>query len=137
MWSNIGEKLKILAMVVAIIGIITSIITGCVLIYQGYVLNQAFDKLGNTLFYSGLGTIIGGSLFFWILSMYTYGFGELIVKATEIEQNTRKGEIVRKNIESKKIVIAENPDAIWNCPKCNTENSNKSFICSNCKYSIT
>jgi len=30
----------------------------------------------------------------------------------------------------------ENPDDIWECPECNTENRNTSFKCSNCGYKI-
>lgn len=77
MFDNIGNKIKTLAKVVCFIGIVSSLITGIV--------------LGNLLS-SGVGLviIILGCLLSWIGSFFTYGFGELIEKTTEIANNTRQ-----------------------------------------------
>jgi len=30
----------------------------------------------------------------------------------------------------------ENPELNWNCPKCNSENKNTTYVCNNCKYKL-
>ena len=64
MFRNIGKKIKILAVVCTIIGIIASVIVGVILLSQGIMM--------------GLAVIVGGIIVFWIGSWYTYAFGELV-----------------------------------------------------------
>ncbi|MEG2687360.1 MAG: hypothetical protein RR954_09640 [Christensenellaceae bacterium] len=87
MYNNIGSKNKILAQVIAWIGIIGSVITGFILIAQG--MNN--HRGGETLVGIGVGVLIGGSFLSWVASWFMFGFGELIEKATEIAINTAKG----------------------------------------------
>ena len=50
--------------------------------------------------------MFGGALFSWLGSFFTYGFGELIDKATKIERHTRKDNRpsdVQAKVESKRI----------------------------------
>ncbi|MCL2079175.1 MAG: hypothetical protein FWH17_04935 [Oscillospiraceae bacterium] len=75
MYNNIGAKIKILAQIIAWVGIIGSVIIGFI----------------SLTFIWGIGVLIGGSLLSWILSWFIYGFGELIQKTSEIAQNTAKG----------------------------------------------
>ena len=97
MYANIGEKIKKVAVIVAIIGIICSIVIGIVLIVQAqgsgsssyYGRSRGND---NILIFMGIATMILGSLVSWISSFFAYGFGELIVKTTEIAKNTTKTE---------------------------------------------
>lgn len=72
MFENIGGKIKAVAQVVCWLGIIVSVICGIIMITQG----------GGTSFIGFLIMILG-SLFSWIGSFMTYGFGQLI-------QNTDK-----------------------------------------------
>ena len=90
MYTNIGEKIKKVAVVVAIIGIICSIITGIVMINNALVKDYYGDiEVKGVLLFLGIATIILGSLASWISSFFAYGFGELIVKTTEISQNKK------------------------------------------------
>jgi Na+-transporting methylmalonyl-CoA/oxaloacetate decarboxylase gamma subunit len=80
MYNNIGAKIKVLAKVIAWVGIICSVITGIGLIIDG-----------NYLTVIGICVILVGTLFFWISSWFMYGFGELIAKAAEIAKNITTG----------------------------------------------
>lgn len=75
MFNNIGGKIKVLAQVVCWIGIVLFVIVGLALILQVSIL-------------VGCLTIIVGCFVSWIGSFFTYGFGELIEKTTEIANNT-------------------------------------------------
>lgn len=88
-FQNIGAKIKTLAVVVTILGIAASVVSGL------YIIND------NAL--SGVLVAFIGSVFSWISAFFMYGFGELIEKTTEIAKNTKKDikvEIVQE--ESKK-----------------------------------
>lgn len=75
MFDNIGGKIKTLSRVTCWIGIIASIIIGFILMAK----NDEFILIGVLI-------MILGCLASWIGSFMTYGFGELIDKACNIEQ---------------------------------------------------
>lgn len=79
MFENIGSKIKALAKVICWAGIIISLIVGIVMLASG-------GDVGSGV---GLVVIIVGGLGSWIGSFFTYGFGELIEKTTEIAENTK------------------------------------------------
>lgn len=79
MFENIGSKIKTLAKVICWAGIIISVIVGIVMLVSG-------GDVGSGV---GLVVIIVGCLGSWIGSFFTYGFGELIEKTTEIAENTK------------------------------------------------
>ncbi|MCI6825275.1 MAG: hypothetical protein PUF84_02355 [Ruminococcus bromii] len=86
MFKNIGSKIKTLSKVVCWLGIIVSILIGLIFIV-------ASVMSGNGMVYGiiiGLICIVGGSIASWIGSFFTYGFGEIIDKLTEIANNTKK-----------------------------------------------
>ena len=104
MFDNIGEKIKILAKVIAVLGIIASVVLG---IY--------YMTAGREFFGFGLMIAIVGSLVSWVSSFFAYGFGELIVNSDIIKRNVESidsynNEIVNKvkesSIEKKKFVNA-------------------------------
>ncbi len=66
MFDNIGGKIKKLARIVCIIGIIASFIAGILLMNIRYT------------FEVGLAILLVGPLLSWIGSYFTYGFGQLI-----------------------------------------------------------
>lgn len=68
MFSNIGGKIKNLAVVITWIGIITSVIFGIMMMATGY---------GEMVFIGFLVALVG-SLLSWIGSFLLYGFGQLI-----------------------------------------------------------
>lgn len=85
MFQNISDKIKTLAIVCTVIGILGSIIGGIVLC--------TVDLIAV-----GIIVMLLGSIFSWIASFVLYGFGELIEKTCEIAKNTKR---------SSKLAIAE------------------------------
>ena len=83
MFENIGGKIKTLATVCTIIGIVVSIAVG---IFYG----------AEADFLAGLLIIILGCLSSWIGSFLLYGFGELIENTTEIRKNMIVSRVVDK-----------------------------------------
>ena len=86
MYGSIGKKLKSLAKVQAIAGIIASSMIGISLML-----------LGEGLMLAGFIIIIFGSLMSWLSSWALYGFGEMIDKICDIERNTRKDKLKSDN----------------------------------------
>ena len=105
MYDNIGAKIKVLAQVIAWIGIAGSVITGFVII---------IESAGV-----GIGILIVGSLMSWISSWFMYGFGELIEKTTEIAKNTSFADSGQKK------------SFAMTC-KCGTKNEDGMKFCQNC-----
>ena len=67
MFSNIGSKIKVLAVVITCIGIVASIIIGIVLM-----------TTDEELIVPGILVMIAGSLLSWLSSFFMYGFGQLV-----------------------------------------------------------
>ena len=76
MFNNIGKKLKTLAKVLAILGIIGSVISGIVLI-----------SVSEKLIAIGLVIMILGSLVSWISSWAMYAIGDTNTKVSQIQKN--------------------------------------------------
>lgn len=79
MFADIGGKIRSVAKMLCWIGIAFSVLAGLILMAQDS------DLAPMGILTAGL-----GALFSWISSLFLYGFGELIVKVTDIEKNTRK-----------------------------------------------
>ena len=79
MYTSIGGKIKTLAQIVCLLGIIVSVIYG-ICFYNTYYWVRSM----------GIVIIFGGSLLSWVSSFFTYGFGELIEKATVIAEAVSK-----------------------------------------------
>lgn len=79
MFANIGGKIKSVATAACWIGILISVFAGIILLAAGD------EGILYGLLIAGVGSL--GS---WLGSLTLYGFGELIVKVTQIEKNTRK-----------------------------------------------
>ena len=88
MFDNIGGKIKKLATIVAIGGIVCSIIFGI----AGITNSNSPEEWFLMLF-----IIIIGCLLSWIGSFFTYGFGELIENSSIIAKATIKENPSRKN----------------------------------------
>jgi len=88
MYSNIGSKIKGLAVVSAWVGIIASVIIG-ILIIQGS-FSPYFNTIAKgTVGFIGFLVIICGSLSSWVFSWVLYGFGDLIEEVKEISYLSR------------------------------------------------
>ena len=81
MFNNIGGKIKALAKVICWIGIIASVIGGIVLMIHD-----------EDMILYGILTAVGGALFSWIGSFFTYGFGELIDNTSKLVAHAEKTE---------------------------------------------
>lgn len=86
MFDNIGSKIKTLAQVVCWLGIIASFLVGIILIVQ----DEDTALIGFLV-------LVLGSLFSWIGSFMTYGFGQLIENSDILvaEKNGNKTENTR------------------------------------------
>ncbi len=84
MFNNIGGKIKGLAVTICALGIIAAVIFGMFF----FIIPALQDgNFGGILL--GLLIIGAGSIAAWIGSFFTYGFGELIEKATIIADNSQ------------------------------------------------
>lgn len=86
MWSNIGNKIKVLAKVICWIGIILSVIGGIAIIAGGNAVRSygyTYGTGGTTL--TGILVIVLGALGSWVGSLTLYGFGELVDRAMSID----------------------------------------------------
>ena len=83
MFDKVGEKIKILSQVLCWLGIIFSIILSISMFIA------ASDSYNNEVAYMMLGFIylILGPLISWLSSLFTYGFGELISKTSNLEKH--------------------------------------------------
>ena len=80
MYENIGKKLKSLAKVICVIEIVCFTIIG-------------ISLCASEFFMGGILVILAGIPASWIFSLFTYGFGELIVQETLIAQSVKKDSI--------------------------------------------
>ena len=87
MYENIGGKIKGLSKTIAFIEIVIALIAGCWVIISD-------DEVALGFF-----IIIVGSLAAWVSSWLLYGFGEIIEKVCQIEQNTRKSDMANRKTE--------------------------------------
>ena len=117
MFDNIGKKIKALAVAIFVFGTIGSIIIGIVYLVKSA--NITHDDLIAEYRSIGAMTMFGGPGISWISSWFTYGFGELIDKVSDIERNTGtminptklKVEHERQESERKEAEIAEQKKA--------------------------
>ncbi len=86
MFKNIGSKIKTLSKVVCWLGIITSVLLGVLTIIAAF----SEGNVDISEIVMGVIYIIGGSIASWLGSFFTYGFGEIIDKLSEIAYNTKK-----------------------------------------------
>ena len=91
MYDNIGNKIKILAQIICVFGVVASVILGLVICFR----TNEFNEIG--LLY-----ILIGSISSWISSFIIYGFGELIEKVCSIEKKvgTSKSNVFLKTENS-------------------------------------
>ena len=103
MFSNIGGKIKTLAKVLCIIGIVLSIIWGLIAMSTNAIAlshgNDSEFVVVIVAFLIGISAAAIGGLLSWIGSFCLYGFGELIDKATEIAENTANSSCFTNNVD--------------------------------------
>lgn len=140
MYNNIGGKIKNLAELIAIFGIIGFVIAGLVV-------------MANAGFLAGLLMAGLGALGSWIGSFTLYGFGELIENTKIIAENFRKPnpkakksnktasttkqppkeEILEEDFETSEDDTPVDGENSWLCKKCGTINPNTIWNCKCCE----
>lgn len=140
MYENIGKKIKGLAGFLAAAGIILSIIIGIVQIVTAVKLSKyssyGISTVQTATVWSGILTIILGSVASVVSTYVLYGFGQLVESAQNIER-----EIVQRPIQ--KVLSEEKPgnptntaqsasEPEWSCPKCLCINPLSAAACRNC-----
>ena len=87
MFNNIGSRIRLMAQFYAGLGFAASVLAG--LAGFGWIRNtDPGDQVRAVVLGCGIG--LGGILFFWVSSWLMYGFGELIVRTTEVARAVRK-----------------------------------------------
>jgi len=84
MYDNIGEKIKLLAKVSAILMTIGCIIGGIALIVA--------TGMDGFFVFLGILVIVVGSLISWLSSWVLYGFGELVENSASLKQIAKSSE---------------------------------------------
>ena len=134
MFDNIGGKIKALAVVLCILGMVLVVILGCML-FEDSVL-------------TGLVTIVAGCVASWIGSFFVYGFGQLVEDTSAIREALKgqsKTETVKKALPiqeqrpTKSSVAQAVPSVAkkvevsgWTCSKCQFFNTTSKDKCSLC-----
>lgn len=101
MFENIGSKIKGLATILCVLGVIGSIVLGIVIC-----------SLGDFFIAVGLIFMALGGLLSWILSFFMYGFGQLIENSDMLVMLVakQKGDVqVTKPIDEKKSFFENSP----------------------------
>ena len=110
MFSNIGGKIKTLAVVVCVLGSIASFVSGVIMLTVGAV--------------NGLLIILVGVLGSWIGTLCLYGFGQLIEDTSAIRELLKSKSLpqAEPDKEIQKPVVAIPTDkqyaVAWRCTKC-------------------
>ena len=93
MFSNSGGKIKTLARIICVLGIVISIFGGLILIIQG----ASFHESSLTV--TGVLVLFAGTIGSWIGSFFAYGFGELIENTTVIAELAAKADAEKNKAE--------------------------------------
>ncbi len=133
MFDNIGKKIKGLAKVFCVLGIIFSVI------YGGWIMIKGFNSPGDDLFFKGVLILVAGCLSSWLSVFLLYGFGELIDKTSSIEKMMayekakKEKEEAERKLNEQKQAAEEN---IVICPNCGTKNDCEDYYCQKCKTKL-
>lgn len=91
MFQNIGKKIKTVAIVIMITGILLAVLGGLVAFLEEYSVSNLFEAFLTFLTVAGLGI-----LFSWLSVFILYGFGELVDQSMEM---TRRQEETHEALE--------------------------------------
>lgn len=118
MFNNIGGKIKALAYIACLIGIIACIIIGLSII--------SLSGMDEESMIVGIIVIIAGSFISWISSFVLYGYGQLIENSDQMvlyfqygSPSTYSEEQKRQIINNRQVKSAFNTNGIMDIPKRN------------------
>lgn len=141
MFDNIGEKIKKLAVITCIIGIVVSVFSAMVLWVSG--------SRNNPTGWNGFLVLVIGILGSWVGSFFTYGLGQLIEdtqenrminqqiltylqKGGKPEASPGKATASTRSHSYVPRVATTNSSNGWRCQKCGCGNSSTSTYCKSC-----
>lgn len=115
MFNNVGEKIKVIAVLGFVLGIIATIIGAIVAI--------------GTSFLSAIGILIFGFFGSYLSVVVIYAFGELVENSTIIATNT--GENLRTKAFNHPLVVSDSKysDEYWKCSVCGKSNHKTAGTC--------
>lgn len=99
LYKNIGGKIKLWAKIIFIVGAITFIIVGTIMVVG--------DMIDGNDFSEGLYVLAVGPAVAWIATWILYAFGELVEKTCKNEENTR--DIVELLTRTNVLLTTKNP----------------------------
>lgn len=127
MFNDIGGKIKELAYIICVLGIVASVIIAIVLFGQ----NSHYNPTAGVAF----AVLIGGCAGSWFSGFFIYGFGELIDQQATIvfyletlDKETKNSSDSAQKDESGKATII----SAWECPECGQRNSVGQISCVGC-----
>ena len=91
MYTNVGAKVKALAKVICLLGIIGSVIMGITMIAGGSGMSVYYGN-GNMMVIPGLLMIVLGSVLSWASSLALYAFGEMTDNVAAIKKRMEQSE---------------------------------------------
>lgn len=139
MFKNIGNKIRVLAKVICIIGFVVAGISGLSLIIFGCTLFSSRYTIGPAIgiIFAGLLVAALGALFAWVGSFVLYGYGQLIHSVQSIEKKVLGDEY--KDYDSLPNTSFtgvnnsyQSQPSYKTCPYCNTANAANSSFCVGC-----
>jgi len=138
-YGNIGGKIKGTAFLVAVLGIIGSVICG-VLIWLGFGhFIGAYGNNGVTIFFTGLIWAIVGSLVSYISSWLLYAFGTIVENLQILADSVTYGSATHNSTAHSSAYSAETSvssatqaSKYWRCSKCGCVNHRSESSCEHC-----
>lgn len=136
MFENIGGKIKTLAVIVCVLGIVAS--------FAGAVNLWMANSRYNPTIVPGVVTLVAGCLISWVGSFFTYGFGQLIENSDRMVERLERLEACSRDPEAKAAPAPSAPvsyapvnrrkaaEAEWKCGKCGTVNKETAIFCRDC-----
>lgn len=141
MFSNIGNKIRVLAKVLCIIGIVIAIITGLVVMINGCMMlgNRRLVGPGIGMIFGGIIVAALGVLGAWISSFVLYGYGQLIHSVQNMEAkicgNETPGYDGGNSAFEYTAPITSNGGG-KTCPNCGASNPEMSHYCEKCGQAL-
>lgn len=155
MFDNIGGKIKRLATIICVVGMIASLIAAIGLWAQHDQYNSLTRTYSNTI-WDGICVLLGGCIGSWTGCFCLYGFGQLIedtalnrqisqsILETMKKQNTDSSweeagydepiDFSQEGIAQSAIGTAEfvKRRTVWECAECGTKNDGFAIMCKDC-----
>lgn len=98
MYSNIGRKIRKLAVFNAIIGILASVALGIFLVAEGM---DSYYGIGDSLTVTGIAVTVFGSLLSWVVTFLLYGFGRLVENSDIVAAQYRTDDAMERPAKKK------------------------------------